>query len=500
MTPSADVVVVGNGVLGLSVAVAAARRDTTLEVAVIGPPARPLAASAAAGAMFNCFGEVTQYTSRHPAAEAKFTVGRQALAKWPEWLEMLAASAGLEADALRASHVPGTFVVLGARSGRIAARNFEAMQSALAQYDEPYEEVGPGAIDGLSPEPDARPFRALHLPREGAVDARRVLSALEAACRSHDVTLVPSTVTELVVANGRVQGVRLSDGTRVAAGSVVLAAGSTSTDLTADLLPPGAVPPLLHGTGLGLIVEPSERGAREVIRTPNRAATCGIHTVPLPASGQQYFGASNVLTSAPVAGPEFGAVKGMLQVVREQFDRRMDSWPIVRWLHGVRPITLDCFPLVGPCSIDGLIFATGTYRDGFHCSPVIAEHITNLLLDPATPAGPQFGWFTPERFPIETMTVEESVSETAVHSVDVAYENGLSMPWWMDDNWITDRECQTITRVYEDLEEPIAFAPEIILSLRDLAHPPQVKRMKAYLREARARHGTSTDPRTPSTS
>ncbi|GGV65810.1 hypothetical protein GCM10010277_73170 [Streptomyces longisporoflavus] len=69
------------------------------------------------------------------------------------------------------------------------------------------------------------------------------------------------------------------------------------------------------------------------------------------------------------------------------------------------------------------------------------------------------------------MTVEESVAELAVHSADVAHENGLKLPWWMDDSWVADHQCQYIKQVYEDLEEPIAFAPEIMESLRDLADP-----------------------------
>ncbi|GGV65815.1 hypothetical protein GCM10010277_73180 [Streptomyces longisporoflavus] len=276
--PSADVVVVGNGVLGLSVAVAVARRAPALRVAVIGPPERPGAASAAAGAMFNCFGEVTQYTARHPAAEAKFAIGRQALDMWPQWLDMLTAAAGPEGDALRASRVEGTFVVLGGRSGRVATRNFKAIRAALAEHDEPHEYVDPTdvEIDGLSPDLAARPFHALYLPREGAVDARRVLSALEAACRRHNITMAPHTVSRLSTGRGKMQGVHLSDGSRIDTGTAVLAAGSQSAALAAPELPPGAMPPLLHGTGLALVVEPPRPrpATSSVPRTGPRRAAC----------------------------------------------------------------------------------------------------------------------------------------------------------------------------------------------------------------------------------
>lgn len=47
------------------------------------------------------------------------------------------------------------------------------------------------------------------------------------------------------------------------------------------------------------------------------------------------------------------------------------------------PRPLDRFPLLGPTGIDGLYVETGTYRDGFHSSPVIARLLAELIMDPA---------------------------------------------------------------------------------------------------------------------
>ena len=425
-----DVAVVGNGVLGLSVAVEVARRASGLRIAVIGPPDRPGAASAAAGAMLNCFGEVTRHTGRHPAARAKFALAREALDRWPDWLARLADEAGPEAGrAALDSHVPGTSIVLGSGAGTIAEDNFAAMCRTAEDSGEPHDLVDPADVPGLAPAPHALPRRALHLPREGCVDARAVLTALEEAARRHGVTLVPDTVREILSASGTVRGVRLADGDVLGAGTVVLAAGSTSGALAAGVLPAGAMPPVLHGAGSALLIRRTRPGGTgHVVRTPNGGASCGVHLVPLPVTGRHYLGATNSITGPVPEGPAVGAAETMIQTAREQLDHGVGTGKLLAWTWGRRPIALDCFPLIGPCSVRGLLIATGTYRDGFHGSPVIARYLADHVLDDAPQAG-HLACFTPERLPIETTTPERSVAETEAHAAETAHEHGLRLPF-----------------------------------------------------------------------
>lgn len=146
-------------------------------IAVVGPRTRPAAACTAAGAMLNCFGEVTAGTARHPAARAKFSIARDALDRWPPWLEVLADITGSPGEVLRAT--AGTTVVLSGRSGRVAAQNFEAMRAALVEHGEPHDVLDPFDVEGLAPELGARPFHAVQLCREGTLDARAQVETLE---------------------------------------------------------------------------------------------------------------------------------------------------------------------------------------------------------------------------------------------------------------------------------------------------------------------------------
>ena len=63
---------------------------------------------------------------------------------------------------------------------------------------------------------------------------------------------------------------------------------------------------------------------------------------------------------------------------------------------GLRPGTPDNGPVVGRCGPDGLLVATGHYRNGILMSPVTADAAVALLAGQA-PA-PEWEPFTPQRF------------------------------------------------------------------------------------------------------
>jgi glycine oxidase len=457
---------------------------------VVGPAARDRAASVAAGAMLNCFGEVTAHGSDHPAGQARFSIARQALDEWPGWLDRLVETGGTGSEALRAGRVEGTVIVVSARLGQVATANFAALQAALAEHGEPHESVAPQDVAGLSPQFSARSSRVLYLPREGAVDARAVLAALERSARRLGVDLVDTTVRELMVAADRVRGVRLAEGDMIATGTVVLAAGSASGALAQAVLPAGAVPPVLHGTGLALLVEPPRPGPRHVLRTPNRAGSCGLHLVPLPATRTLYAGATNIITPDPAPGPDIGSSHAFMAMLCEQFDHHLAARHIYRWLCGVRPVSVDGFPLIGGCSIDGLLLATGTNRDGFHCSPVISAHLADTVLGTAT-ADDRFGCFIPERPPIEPTSLEQAIAQATDHDNDAVHETGLTLPYWLDEDDLRADLHHRVRRIYEDLG--VALLPEMVRVIRATVDPARMDFLRDYLRAARAHHA-ARDP------
>src|SRR5882724_2761104 len=146
-----DVIIAGNGGLGTSLSVVLARRG--LRVACVGRMERPYAASAAAGAMNGCFGEVTPSLMASDYGRMKLDMDVRATAMWPEWERSLIEDS--DEDAIRVAS--GTIVILNTIGvPAIDTAGYEAIRVALAEYAAPFEDIDPGDIDWLDPVPTSR--------------------------------------------------------------------------------------------------------------------------------------------------------------------------------------------------------------------------------------------------------------------------------------------------------------------------------------------------------
>ena len=150
------IVIIGNGAIGMTAASELATRATGAEIVIIGPRNRTGGASAAAGAMLGCFGELTKYSLATDAGRRKFALGLDAHAMWPAHLDHLGEVGGTEPI----KTVSDTFVVLNAVGGELDSENFDAMLAGLDEHHGRYEIVD--SVPGGS-YPTAR-LRSLWLP------------------------------------------------------------------------------------------------------------------------------------------------------------------------------------------------------------------------------------------------------------------------------------------------------------------------------------------------
>jgi glycine/D-amino acid oxidase-like deaminating enzyme len=338
-------------------------------------------ASKAAGAMLNYCAEVTTETFKNKYSTAKFNMAYRAAKIWPLWVEELNNKLPKEKEIIIDD---GTFVILNAKSGPLDTDNYEAIIKALNDYNENYEEINPKDVIGLNPLDDCRPLRAMYLQNEGAIPTSKVIQSLNyILSQCENIKFINDTVSKINLnpSNTQIDSVITYTGNTIKTKNVILAAGVYNQNII-DTLPQikDNIPRILSGVGHSAIIEQSHIGSiKHVIRTPNRSGACGLHVLP-HGEKHLYIGATNNISFKPMTETRVGLSQFLLQCTIEQIDQLLYNSKVINWQTGNRPVTIDTFPLIGKTSIEGLSILTGTYRDGFHQAPLLAEFITKEIL------------------------------------------------------------------------------------------------------------------------
>src|SRR6185369_8872017 len=91
-----------------------------------------------------------------------------------------------------------------------------------------------------------------------------------------------------------------------------------------------------------------------------------------------------------------GGVKSILMNASE-ISPAIERLPLVTSWAGLRPRAPDGLPLLGPCDeIEGLIYATGHYRNGILLAPLTGELIAETVVDGRISG--ELATFSPNRF------------------------------------------------------------------------------------------------------
>jgi glycine oxidase len=244
----------------------------------------------------------------------------------------------------------------------------------------PLEHVSADDLRKIEPAVTESATRAIFLPEEHQVENRRLMDALEVAMKRAGVELIEGAeVTALATEQSRVTGVVLP-GRRLDAGAVIVAAGTWSS-------------PLLEPLELNVQVIPA-RGQMIAVRGP----ACPINRVL--HSSRVYVVPRNdgrILIGATVEQAGFRkavtvrAVKHLLSAAVELVPSLGELEVVETW-SGLRPDTIDHLPILGPSGVDSLLLATGHFRNGILLAPVTAELVANFITqgrvsDELTPFG-----------------------------------------------------------------------------------------------------------------
>jgi glycine oxidase len=348
-----DVVVVGGGPIGLACAWRAARRG--LRSAVI-DDGEPGAWHVAAGMLA-------------PVAEAEFgerellELGLRSARLFEDFCAELAEATGSD-PGLRAS---GTLVVARDADEAEALDRLIAFRETLGLQ---VERLRPSQARRAEPALAPTVRLALDIAGDHSIDPRRLVAALRRA-----VELRRGRAARLRVEDDRVTGVELEDGSTVAAGAVVVAAGVHAARLG---MPEHARVPVRPVKGQVLRLR-DPRGSGLVTRVIRGEQA---YLVPR-GDGRYVLGATmeeRGWDTAATAGGVYELIRDMSEVVPGVLELEIDELEA-----GLRPATPDNLPAIGRGALEGLVWAVGHHRNGILLTPVTAELVAGALAGDESP-------------------------------------------------------------------------------------------------------------------
>jgi glycine oxidase len=338
-----DVIMIGGGIIGLSLAIALHKRGLKVLVVERGEPGRE-ASHAAAGMLVERLQETPAALQTLATASARMH---------PEFVHELQDESGI----------------------RIDLRDQGAL--ILNPPGADGEVVKPAEVESAL----GNPSRPAVFVQERSVDPRTLTAAALKAAKHRGVDIASGTaITDLLLSDGRVSGVR-SVKTQYGAGIVVNCAGAWSGQVGPHHFPTRPA----KGQMLAVVGQPV---LRHVIRAPE------VYLVPR-SDGRILIGAT-VEDAGFDKRTEPATIQRLHQAAIGLVPALAQAHMLEAWA-GLRPRTPDDLPILGATATPGYFVATGHFRDGILLAPVTAHVMAQVICG----VRPDYDLsaFSPARFP-----------------------------------------------------------------------------------------------------
>jgi glycine oxidase len=369
---SADVVIIGGGVIGLSIARALARRGCTNTVVLERAHPGSEASSAAAGMLA-------------PQVEADevddfFRLASASRDLYPAFAASLLEESGIDVELDQT----GTLYLAFSADDEHEIERRYAWQSRVGLA---IEKLTAAEARLLEPCIATNVRSALRFPADIQVENRRLIGALVAASEQNHFAILNGTAVQSIdVRQGKVKAIETSRGT-IATNVAVLAGGAWSSAVKG--VPEIPIEPV---RGQMLCFKAQSVVARHVIFGPRGYIVPRLDFRLLAGSTSERSGFDRMTTETGLRTIRSNATEISPSITALPL---LDSWA------GLRPRAPDNLPVLGPCDeINGLVYATGHYRNGILLAPITGELIASVIVDNVRPL--LLSAFTADRFRLVT--------------------------------------------------------------------------------------------------
>ena len=348
-----DIVIIGAGVIGFSIAFRLKRIQPDLKIAVLGDPMNSLMASRAAAGMLAPFGECKR-------ADRFFEFCRESLDQYPAFIEEVVSVSGVPVFfSMQGSLIPSAFFGSG----------WEDQKRFFQEEKIPHEVWTPATVREKAPYLSEDCGEVMWVG-EGQVNNRQLHDSLIAAARQSGVAVLEKNVTGFV-RDGTAIGCAVTDSGNMKSKKFILASGSWSQQLGKIL-------------GVSMPLKPIKGQMCRLQVEDNRLdyTVHGLLTYIAPWRGGHGF----VIGSTMEDRGFDASVED--QVIQDLIGRAtailpcLRSAPLIESWTGLRPAAEDLMPVMGKSvRYDNLYYSTGHYRNGILQAPAQADYVARVILE-----------------------------------------------------------------------------------------------------------------------
>ncbi len=366
-----EVLIIGGGVIGLTIA-RELNRNGVGKIAVVERGNVGEEASWAAAGMLSPNVETDVGSVFH-----RFC--RESLEMYPHFAGGLFDETGIDVEVDRSGTM---FVAFGEDDGKKLLVEYRKLRDAGIET----ETLSQEDILKAEPELSSSVQTGLSFPQDWQVENRKLLAALRQYAELNGIEIIENAeVNELIVEAGRVRGVRTANAEYFADATVLATGAWTSLIKFGNLASPVNIKPI---RGQMIWFDCGKRLLEKVVYGP------GCYLVPR-VDGRILAGSTT---------EDVGFEKGVTQSAIEELSvaaceilSALRKFEIAGSWSGLRPRSDDEMPVIGSLAgFEGLVIATGHYRNGILAAPHTAKIVAERIVSGAKSA--YFDTFDPNRF------------------------------------------------------------------------------------------------------
>ena len=347
-----DVIVIGGGIVGCAIGHELARRQADVRIFE--------ARSVGAGATHASAGVLAPYIEGHDRG-ALFDLALRSLSMYDDFVASAVSDSAVEVEYRRC----GSLEIAADEQAAANLRN-----TAAASADAGLTWLARDEVRNLEPALPDSIHGALLAPLHGYVAVPALTEALAWSALRHGAQIETARPIRMIERSSGQLKVRADDGSTWTSGSVVLAAGSWSGE-----------------------IEPAEAAARDVRPVRGQLLRLAWRGQPLshilwgPSCYVVPWRDGTVLVGATVEDVGFDertTAAGVRDLLDAVCDLIPEAWgaTFLEARVGLRPASSDGLPIIGRSPrIEGLVYATGHYRNGELLAPLTASLVAELILE-----------------------------------------------------------------------------------------------------------------------